>query len=36
VTITLDRYSHLLPGLQEAAAAKFDELVRLPAVHRQA
>ena len=36
VTITLDRYSHLLPGLQEAAAAKFDELVRLPAVHQQA
>lgn len=29
VTITLDRYSHLLPGLQEAAAAKFDELVQL-------
>ena len=29
VTITLDRYSHLLPGLQEAAAQKFDELVQL-------
>lgn len=36
VTITLDRYSHLLPGLQEAAATKFDELVQLPVVHRQA
>lgn len=29
ITITLDRYSHLLPGLQEAAAAKFDEIVQL-------
>ncbi|MGC4378312.1 site-specific integrase [Fictibacillus sp. Mic-4] len=25
VQITLDTYSHILPGLQEAAAAKFDE-----------
>jgi len=27
VRITLDTYSHLLPGLQEAAAAKFDEFL---------
>jgi integrase len=27
VTITLDTYSHVTPGLQEAAAARFDELV---------
>jgi len=25
VAITLDTYSHILPGLQEAAARKFDE-----------
>jgi len=25
VTITLDTYSHVLPGLQEAAAQRFDE-----------
>jgi len=35
VTITLDRYSHLLPGLQEAAAAKFDELVQLEPAESQ-
>ena len=27
ITITLDTYSHVVPGLQEAAALKFDELV---------
>jgi integrase len=27
VTITLDTYSHVAPGLQEAAAARFDEMV---------
>jgi len=27
VTITLDTYSHVVPGLQEAAAVRFDELV---------
>jgi len=25
VTITLDTYSHVTPGLQQAAAARFDE-----------
>ena len=25
VAITLDTYSHILPGLQEAAAQRFDE-----------
>ena len=25
--ITLDTYSHVTPGLQEAAAARFDELM---------
>ncbi len=25
IQITLDRYSHVAPGLQEAAAARFDE-----------
>lgn len=27
IQITLDTYSHVTPGLQEAAAARFDELV---------
>jgi len=27
IQITLDTYSHVAPGLQEAAAARFDELV---------
>ena len=26
IQITLDTYSHIAPGLQEAAAAKFEEL----------
>jgi len=30
ITITLDRYSHLLPGMQEAAAKAFDTLLVLP------
>lgn len=34
VTITMDRYSHLLPGIQEAAA-KFDELVQLAPAQSQ-
>ena len=28
VVITLDTYSHVLPGLQEEAAAKFEEGMR--------
>ena len=28
VGITLDVYSHVLPGMQEAAAAKVDEALR--------
>ncbi len=27
IAITLDTYSHVTPGLQEAAAAQFDKLV---------
>ena len=27
ISITLDTYSHVAPGLQEAAAKRFDELV---------
>jgi integrase len=27
IQITLDTYSHITPGLQEAAAARFDDLV---------
>ncbi len=27
INITLDRYSHVVPGLQEAAAARFDDLL---------
>ena len=27
IAITLDTYSHILPGLQEAAAKRFDELL---------
>jgi integrase len=27
ITITLDTYSHLAPGIQQAAAARFDEAI---------
>ena len=30
VSITLDVYSHVVPGLQEAAALKFDETLAMP------
>jgi integrase len=33
VNITLDTYSHVLPGLQEAAAAQLDRAFAEPAVH---
>jgi len=29
IGITLDTYSHVLPGLQEAAALKFDQILAL-------
>ena len=32
IQITLDTYSHLLPGLQEAAALKFDDGLAQPLV----
>ena len=32
IQITLDTYSHVAPGLQEAAAQRFDELVKIPTV----
>jgi integrase len=28
IAMTLDTYSHVVPGLQEAAAAKFDSLFK--------
>lgn len=31
ITLTLDTYSHVAPGLQEAAALRFDDMVRLAA-----
>ena len=31
ISITLDTYSHVLPGLQEAAADKLDDLLKWPA-----
>jgi integrase len=30
IQITLDTYSHVAPGLQQAAADKFDEIVSHP------
>jgi integrase len=30
ISITLDTYSHVLPGLQDEAAAKVDELLENP------
>jgi len=27
IAVTLDTYSHVAPGLQEAAAARFDEAI---------
>ena len=32
IQITLDTYSHLLPGLQEEATLKFDEALATPAL----
>jgi integrase len=29
IQITLDTYSHIAPGLQQAAAQKFDDLVKV-------
>jgi integrase len=34
ISITLDTYSHIVPGLQEAAANGFDELLLYKA-HRE-
>ena len=34
IQITLDTYSYVVPGLQEAAANRFDELV-LPRIERE-
>ncbi len=33
ITVTLDTYSHVAPGLQEAAALKFDEFVNNPSLN---
>jgi len=30
VAFTLDTYSHVVPGLQEAAAKAFDEILKIP------
>jgi hypothetical protein len=32
--MTLDTYSHVAPGLQEAAAEKFDSMVKLDSKKR--
>ena len=29
IQVTLDTYSYVAPGLQEAAASKFDELLKI-------
>ena len=34
ISITLDTYSHVLPGLQEAAARRFEEVLQASAVER--
>ena len=34
ISITLDTYSHVLPGLQEAAAERFDRLLEEEGVDR--
>ncbi len=34
VSITLDTYSHVLPGLQEAAAERFDEILALEEINK--
>jgi integrase len=28
ITVTLDTYSHMTPGLQEAAAERFDDIIQ--------
>ena len=30
ISVTLDIYSHVVPGMQERAALQFDEIVKLP------
>jgi hypothetical protein len=35
VGITLDLYSHVLPGMQEEAAIKVDTLISAALLHRQ-
>lgn len=35
ISLTLDTYSHVLPGLQEAAARRFEEGLKAPTVERQ-
>jgi len=30
IQVTLDTYSHVSPGLQQAAANKFDEIISFP------
>lgn len=34
IQITLDTYSHVAPGLQETAAARFDEGLQKKTVHK--
>ena len=31
IGVTVDTYSHLVPGLQEASASRLDDLIELPA-----
>jgi integrase len=35
IQITLDTYSHLVPGLQEAAAARFDEILAPRSIEKE-
>ena len=30
ISVTLDIYSHVVPGMQERAVLQFDEIVKLP------
>ena len=34
IAVTLDTYSHVAPGLQEAAAVRFDEALKNPMLEK--
>lgn len=35
IAVTLDTYSHVLPGLQEEAASRFEEVMQRPGAAKQ-